>query len=51
MEQAHSTTPITAAMIRVRAGNISIGASHTELITNAWRKPEKPEVPVSCISS
>src|SRR5471030_2473539 len=51
MEQAHSTTPIKAASRRVRRGNSSIGASHSALMKNAWRKPLKPEVPVSWISS
>ena len=51
MEQAHSTTPISAAMTRVCLGNSSIGASQMALITKAWRKPVKPEVPVSWISS
>ena len=51
MEQAHSTTPIKAASRRVRRGNSSIGASHSALMKKAWRKPLKPEVPVSWIRS
>lgn len=51
MEHAHSTTPIKAASRRVRRGNSSIGASHSALMKKAWRKPLKPEVPVSWISS
>ncbi|MNG08288.1 hypothetical protein D3C84_916360 [compost metagenome] len=51
MEQAHSTTPINAASKRVRAGKSSRGASHIALITNAWRKPVKPEVSLSKMSS
>jgi hypothetical protein len=42
---------MTAAMTRVLLGNSSIGASQMPLITNAWRKPEKPVMPVSWISS
>ncbi len=51
MEQAHSTTPISAASSRARRGNSSMGANHSALMKNAWRKPLKPEVPVSWISS
>jgi translation elongation factor EF-1beta len=51
MEQAQSTTPMTAAMIRVFAGNISMGANQMPLITKAWRKPVNPEVSVSSINS
>src|SRR5471032_2962450 len=51
MEQAHSTTPIKPATRRARRGNNSIGASHRALMKNAWRKPLKPAVPVSWISS
>ena len=51
MEQAHNTTPIKAANRRVRRGNSNIGANHSALMKNAWRKPLKPDVPVSWISS
>jgi hypothetical protein len=51
MEHAHSTTPIRAASKRVRRGNTSSGASHIALMKKAWRKPLKPEVPLSWISS
>ncbi len=47
MEQAHSTTPIKAASRRVRRANNNIGANHSALMKKAWRKPLKPEVPVS----
>ncbi|MNF93657.1 hypothetical protein D3C84_763410 [compost metagenome] len=51
MEQAHSTTPISAANTRVLRGNSSIGASQMALMVKAWRKPLNPEVPVNWISS